>query len=257
MKANLENIAVVLRSPRFPENIGAAARAMRNMGLSRLIVVEPELPDMERMCKMATHEARDIIESMRVCATLAEALGDFNYIVGTTARLGGLRQTLRTPRTMAEELVPLSQENKIALMFGPEDRGLTNDDLRFCHMLVNIPTFEFKSLNLAQAVMVLCYEIFNTAIDKAPPAVPKMADRHELDAMYDGLKDTLIAIDFINPENPDYFMFNIRQAFNRLKLKSQEVQIIRGLIRQVNWYGQKRYADGLADAENADTPPEE
>lgn len=255
MQAKLDNIAVVLRSPRFPENIGAAARAMRNMGLNRLVVVEPELPDMERMCKMATHEARELIENMRVCQTLDEALGEFNFIVGTTARTGGLRQTLRTPRTMAEELVPLSQENKIALMFGPEDRGLTNEDLRFCHMLVNIPTFEFKSLNLAQAVMVLCYEIFNTALDKAPPVTPKMANRHELDAMYAGLKDTLIAIDFINAENPDYFMFNIRQAFNRLKLKSREVQIIRGLIRQVNWYGTKRYQDGFEAAQNQ--PPDE
>lgn len=245
MRARLDNIAVVLRSPRFPENIGAAARAMRNMGLNRLIVVEPELPDMERMCKMATHEARDLIENMRVCQNLEEALGEFNFIVGTTARTGGIRQTLRTPRTMAEEIVPLSHQNQIALMFGPEDRGLTNDDLRFCHMLVNIPTFEFKSLNLAQAVMVLCYEVFNAALDKAPPIAPKMADRHELDAMYAGLKDVLIDIDFINHENPDYFMFNIRQAFNRLKLKSREVQIIRGLIRQVNWYGKKRYQDGL------------
>lgn len=253
MKAKLENIAVVLRGPRFPENIGAAARAMRNMGLSRLIVVEPELLDMERMCKMATHEARDIIENMQTAPSLEAALGAFTYIVGTTARLGGIRQTLRAPRTMAEELVPLSQKNQIALLFGPEDRGLTNEDLRFCHMLVNIPTFEFKSLNLAQAVMVMCYEIFNAALDKAPPVTPKMANRHELDAMYAGLKETLIAIDYINPENPDYFMFNIRQAFNRLKLKSREVQIIRGLIRQVNWYGKKRYADGLADAQKEPT----
>lgn len=249
MKANLDNIAVVLHGPRFPENIGAAARAMRNMGLSQLLVVTPECLDMQRIAKLATHEASDIIDGMRICDTLDAALSDFNYIVGTTARLGGLRQTLRTPRTMAEEIVPLSQENRVALMFGPEDRGLTNEDLRFCHMLVNIPTFEFKSLNLAQAVMVLCYEIFNAASDKATPTEPKMAARYELDAMYTGLKDTLIAIDFINPENPDYFMFNIRQAFNRLKLKSREVQIIRGLIRQVNWYGQKRYADGLADGQ--------
>lgn len=249
MKANLDNIAVVLHCPRFPENIGAAARAMRNMGLSQLLVVSPECLDMQRIAKLATHEASDIIDGMRIYDTLDAALGDFNYIVGTTARLGGLRQTLRTPRTMAEEIVPLSQENRVALMFGPEDRGLTNEDLRFCHMLVNIPTFEFKSLNLAQAVMVLCYEIFNAADAKATPTEPKMAARYELDAMYTGLKDTLIAIDFINPENPDYFMFNIRQAFNRLKLKSREVQIIRGLIRQVNWYGQKRYADGLADGQ--------
>lgn len=254
MKANLDNIAVVLHGPRFPENIGAAARAMRNMGLSQLLVVTPECLDMQRIAKLATHEAGDIIDGMRICDTLDAALGGFNYIVGTTARLGGLRQTLRTPRTMAEEIVPLSQENRVALMFGPEDRGLTNEDLRFCHMLVNIPTFEFKSLNLAQAVMVLCYEIFNAASDKAAPREPKMAARYELDAMYAGLKDTLIAIDFINPENPDYFMFNIRQAFNRLKLKSREVQLIRGLIRQVNWYGKKRYADGLAASQNV--PPQ-
>lgn len=247
MKTKLENIAVVLRSPRFPENIGAAARAMRNMGLSQLIVVEPELWDPERMAKMATHEAGEIIENMQVCSNLETALAEFNYIVGTTARLGGVRQTLRTPHTMARELIPLSAENRIALLFGPEDRGLTNDDLRFCHMLVNIPTFEFKSLNLAQAVMVLCYELYNTTLDKNTLHEPKIANRHELDEMYVGLKDTLIAIDFIKPDNPDYFMFSIRQALNRFKLKSREVQLIRGLIRQVNWYGKKRYEDGLAE----------
>lgn len=257
MKANLDNIAVVLHCPRFPENIGAAARAMRNMGLSQLVVVTPECLDMQRISKLATHEASDIIDNMCICDALDAALANFNYIVGTTARLGGIRQTLRTPRTMAEEIVPLSQENRVALMFGPEDRGLTNEDLRFCHMLVNIPTFEFKSLNLAQAVMVLCYEIFNAASDKAAPIEPKMAARNELDAMYAGLKDTLIAIDFINPENPDYFMFNIRQAFNRLKLKSREVQIIRGLIRQVHWYGKKQYADGLADGQKTLPQPKE
>jgi tRNA/rRNA methyltransferase len=148
---------------------------------------------------------------------------------------------------LAQKLVPLSDQNRIAILFGPEDRGLSNVDIRSCHILVNIPTAEFSSLNLAQAVMVMCYELFRFSQDKPGDFAPRLANQRELEAMYDQLKDVLMRISFINPDNPDYFMNNLRHFFTRMQLRAKEVQIIRGLCRQVNWYGEKRYRDGLGE----------
>ena len=244
-KINLNNISIVLHRTRYPENIGAAARAMRNMGISQLVVVEPQNCDLTRICKMATHEALDVVEQMKVCQTLKSALAEFNFVVGTTARLGGQRKVVSSPAKLAQKLISLSAQNRIAVLFGPEDRGLTNIDIRSCDILVNIPTAEFSSLNLAQAVMVMCYELFCLSRDKSGEFAPRLANRHELDAMYEQLKDVLMRISFINPENPDYFMSNLRHFGSRLQLRAKEVRIIRGICRQIDWFGRKCYEDGL------------
>ncbi|MCP4691642.1 MAG: RNA methyltransferase, partial [Desulfobacterales bacterium] len=191
-RANLDNIAVVLQGPRFPENIGAAARAMRNMGMKRLIVVNPRDCDLTRVLRLATHEAFDVVEEMRMYDTLKEALSTFNYVVGTTARLGGERKVVHSPSNAARKVIPMSAENDVALLFGPEDKGLSNLDIRMCHILVNIPTADFSSLNLAQAVMVMCYEIQVASREKPRPFTPRLASRHELDGMYEQLKDILV-----------------------------------------------------------------
>ena len=246
-KINLNNIAIVLTGTRYPENIGAAARAMLNMGIERLILVDPQNYDLARINKMATHAAAVVVERLAVYDTLKEALAGFNYVVGTTARLGGQRKVVSSPAKLAQKLAPLSDQNRIAVLFGPEDRGLSNVDIRSCHTLVNIPTAEFSSLNLAQAVMVTCYELFRFSLDKPGEFAPRLANQHELEAMYDQLKDVLMRISFINPDNPDYFMNNLRHFFARMQLRAKEVQIIRGICRQVNWYGEKRYRDGLGE----------
>lgn len=246
-RIKLDNIAIVLSQPHFPENIGAAARAMRNMGLEELIVVAPQNFDLTRVRRMATHAALDVVERMVLADHLSGALAGFGYVVGTTARLGGQRQVLRSPGVLAEKLAPVSQKNRVAILFGPEDRGLTNSDLRSCHCLVNIPTAAFSSLNLAQAVMVVCYELFRHHPDRPGEFSPRLANRRELDAMYEVLTDVLMRISFINPQNPDYFMNNLRHFFSRLPLRAKEVQIIRGICRQIDWYGEKRYRDGLKD----------
>ena len=244
-KINLNNIAIVLTGTRYPENIGAAARAMLNMGIERLILVDPQNYDLARINKMATHAASVVVEKLEVYDTLKEALADFNYVVGTTARLGGQRKVISSPAKLARQLVPLSDQNRIAVLFGPEDRGLSNVDIRSCHVLMNIPTAEFSSLNLAQAVMVTCYELFRFSLDKPGEYAPRLANQFELEAMYDQLKDVLMRISFINPDNPDYFMNNLRHFSARMQLRAKEVQIIRGICRQVNWYGKKCYGDGL------------
>ena len=244
-KINLKHISIVLHQPRSPENIGAAARAIQNMGVEQLVLVDPHNCDLGRICKMATHVALDVVEQMRVFDTLSHALADYNYVVGTTARLGGQRKVMTSPSALAGKLVSICDQNRIAIVFGPEDRGLTNEDIRLCHVLVNIPTAEFSSLNVAQAFMIICYELFCYTSAKAGDFVPRLANRHELDAMYAQLKEILVRISFINPDNPDYFLNNFRHFFSRLPLRAREVQIIRGICRQIDWYGKKCYQDGL------------
>ena len=243
-RINFDNVTIVLHQPRYSENIGAAARAMRNMGISQLVVVDPPNYDLYKVLKLATHFASDIIEKSRICADLKEALAPFSYVVGATARLGGQRRVINSPLMLAQRLIPISKENRIAILFGPEDRGLSNEDIRHCHVLVNIPTSEFSSLNLAQAVMIMCYEIFTAGREENEEFTPRLAGRHELDGMYDQLKDLLVRIDYINPENPDYWMNNLRHYFTRMQLRAKEVNIIRGICRQVDWYAKKCFEDG-------------
>jgi len=246
---NLDNVTIVLQRPRYPENIGSAARAVSNMGIGHLWVADPENYDLTQVNKLATHAAAAVVEGIQVFPDLKTALADFNYVVGTTARLGGQRPVLNSPEVMAEKLAPLSRENLIAVVFGPEDRGLTNEDLRLCHQLVHIPTAEFSSINLAQSVMILCYELFKASLKEVDAFAPRLANRHELDGMYDQVKDILVRINYINPENPDYWMNKIRRFLNRLQLRAREVSIIRGICRQMDWYAGQNYRNGVRDGQ--------
>jgi tRNA/rRNA methyltransferase len=246
-KANLNHIAIVLNRPKHPENIGSAARAMKNMGLESLFVVDPERYHKETILRLATHAAADVVDKISIEQDLKSALSEYHYVVGTTARLGSQRQAILQPSEVAEKLVSISSENRIAIVFGPEDRGLTNEELRLCHILVNIPTADFSSINLAQAVMIICYELFKACRPEDSPFVPRLASRHELDGMYDQLKDILVRINYIQPDNPDYWMNKMRLFFSRLPLRAREVSIIRGICRQILWYGEKCYRDGKND----------
>ncbi|MBF0102890.1 MAG: RNA methyltransferase [Desulfobacterales bacterium] len=242
----LDHISIVLMQPRLPENIGAVARAMCNMGFKDLIVVNPKNFDLNRIHMMATHEASTVVEHIRIFDTLKDALATYHYTIGTTARLGRQRQELLTPKQIGNHLLPLAKENNIALLFGPEDRGLSNDDIDFCDILINIPTADFASLNLAQAVMILCYELFTAATGVSQETfIPRLATRHELETMYDHLKKALLVIDFINPQHPDYWMKNFRRFFSRFQLRAKEVKLIMGICRQIHWYGSFRFQEGL------------
>jgi tRNA/rRNA methyltransferase len=214
------------------------------MGIGRLLVVDPEDYDQEKVNRMATHAAKSVVDGLRIFNSLSEALSPFTFVVGTTARLGGERGVAYSPRTMAQKLVEISVNNDIALVFGAEDRGLVNEDIRLCHELINIPTAAFSSLNLAQAVMVVCYEIFSAAKKPGDEFVPRLANRFELDGMYADVKDLLVKIDYIKPDNPEYWMGNVRRFFTRMGLRAKEVTIIRGLCRQINWYAKQQFAQG-------------
>lgn len=237
-----EKITIVLVRPKYSTNIGSCARAMKNMGFEQLIVVSPVDYNYKEALKLSTHAARDVLEKAVFHNSLDEALKDFTYCVGTTARLGRQRNiTVENPWDMAKKISGLTKNNKIALLFGPEDKGLQNEDIKACQLLVNIPTQNFSSLNLSQAVMILTYEL-NKSLSITPEYyVPNLATKFQLDGMYEHLKKVLIEIDFINPENPDHWLDNFRKFFSRQNMRAKDVNILRGVLRQIDWYGNHMY----------------
>jgi tRNA/rRNA methyltransferase len=251
-KVNRKNVAIVLVEPKLPENIGAAARAMNNMDLSRLILVSPSNPDRERMSRMATSHSMDILDTMIISDDLRAALKPFRFIAGTTARVGSMRPALTTPHDLATELISVSQENEVAILFGPEDKGLTNEHLQFCHTIINIPTSEFSSLNLAQAVMVVCYEIYQARESNAEVKAPRLANSFELEGMYDHLKGVLTKIGFLNPQNPERWMWNVRRFLSRQPLRAVDIRVIRGICRQIDWYVNQMIKKSKGDSKNSD-----
>ncbi|MBP8984258.1 MAG: RNA methyltransferase [Syntrophobacterales bacterium] len=232
-----ENITIVLNKPKYPGNIGSVARCAKNMGIENVIVVGSPPADREKILQLATHGAADVVDGVRRFDDLGEALSGFNYVVGTTSRLGRARRPSLHPRELAAELVDLSQNNEVALLFGPEDFGLTNDEIRYCHALVTIPTAEaMKSINLSHAVMILCYEIFLAGWGDREIFTPKLATVRELEGMYGQIQALLTRVDFISPGDADHRMMNIRRFLSRVKLYSREVRVIRGVCRQLDWY---------------------
>jgi len=236
-KITLENVGIILVQPQIPENIGAVARAMHNMGLHRLVLVDPKNCDRDRMSKTATGSSTRVLDSMDIYKNLREALSPFQYLVGTTARIGVSRPALTRPRSLARKLIPISQNNLVGILFGPEDRGLSNDQLRFCHTIATVPTASFSSLNLAQAVVIFCYELL-LATDRTQKetSVPRLANSFELEGMYDHLREMLSKIGFLDPQNPEHWLLNIRRFLSRVPLRAREVRIIRGVCRQMDWY---------------------
>lgn len=238
MKAKTKNISIVLYKPKYAGNIGSVARAAKNMGIGNIVVVGQADYDREAMEQRSTHLAADVLDQIRYVSSIDEALCDFQYIVGTTSRMGKARGPFLSPRVVADRIADLSQKNKVALLFGPEDKGLANEQLRFCHAVVTIPTSrEFKSLNLSHAVMIVCYEIFTASSAAASPteASPKLALSSELEGMYAQIRTLLADIGFLNPENPEYWMTDLRRFFSRGGLLSREVKIIRGISRKIQW----------------------
>ena len=232
----MENIAIVLKGPKYAGNVGSVARVAKNMGIDKILVVGGrEMPPAE-MKLTSTHFAAELIDQIVYLNDMKEALAGFEYLVGTTSRLGSVRGPVVSPREMAANLIDISQHNRVALLFGPEDRGLANKDLRLCHGLVKIPTSErLKSINLSHAVMILCYEIFTAQRNDLETFTPRLATAAEIEDMYEQIKALLQKIGFLNPQNPEYWMLHIRRFFSRTRLFSKDVKIIRGVCRQLDW----------------------
>lgn len=241
----LDDLAVILFRPKYPENIGSVARACLNMGVSRLILVAPYNLDMDKARPLATSHARHILDTARVVNTLAEAVDGFTAVYGTTARTGGWRKGIMSPTTLAGTVDErLRSGGRVAILFGPEDTGLTNDETSICSGLMTIPTSrEGTSLNLAQAVVVVLYECFKRALDTpfTPDGPPeeRATTVQEQEALFENLRETLLAIDFLKDDNPDYWMLPVRRFFAKINLRRNEFNLLMGVCRQVQWFVDK------------------
>ena len=237
VKKQLSRVRVVLVRPKYGENVGAAARVAHNMGISRLVVVAAEMPDQAAMEKMATHHAKELIDTLELAPSLDRAVADCSWVVGTTARKGRRRFFLENPGQMVEHLLPKLAHNKVALVFGPENQGLSNAELELCNATVTIPTADFSSLNLGQAVGVICYELFSTLMNRkeAPASAPAQASTRVLAAMYDNLEETLRSIGYLREADLANWRHHFSHFFNRIGLRAREVKLINGLCKQVRW----------------------
>jgi len=235
----LENIDVILFRPKYPENIGSVARACLNMGCGQIVLVDPWNWDQGKALPLATHHAGHLLENIRIHGTLAEALAPYSFAYGTTARTGGWRQGIQTPEEAAPRIV--EQRNAggtIAIVFGPEDKGLTNEETDLCNQLLTIPTTDnLTSLNLSQAVMVVLYECFKKSLAKPFKVAGQPKDRYinseEREVLFNQLRETLIEIDFLNKDNPEYFMLPLKRFFNRINPRLNEYNLLMGLCRQM------------------------
>jgi len=244
----LDNFAFVLFKAKSPGNIGSAARALKNMGLHDLRVVAPTAPIGAASAAMAVH-GQDVLSSARVYPDLPSALADRTVVVGTTARRGLYRSEARALREESGQLAALSTANRIAIVFGPEDFGLTNQELKLCQRLVTIPTApQYPSLNLAQAVMVVAYELMLAAgaARELKSAEERWAPAAEIDAMLARLERALVAIGFLSEDNPDHIMFAIRAIVGRAGLRPRELDIFNGIARQVQWFADGGYQTAAA-----------
>jgi tRNA/rRNA methyltransferase len=240
-KKSLDHISIILHRPIFPENIGACARAMMNMGLTDLRIVEPVDFDKRRAYKMATHVAAEIVDHAAVFTSLKEALKPYTFIAAASAREGGLRKTAFTPDNAAKKIIRSSESGRAAVIFGPEDKGLKNEELLFCDLIINIKTFGFSSLNLSQAVMIMCYELFNSAGISLKKEHPKsLATQHEKEGMLEQLESVLDKIHFKMIEKPEYWINRFRSFFSGREIQSDEVKLIRGFLKKVIRYGNKK-----------------
>jgi TrmH family RNA methyltransferase len=233
----LNRIRIVLVRTSHPGNIGAAARAMKTMGLSRFYLVAPESFPHEQATAMASG-ATDMLEGAIVCATLAEALAGTTLAVGASARRREIVAEVLTPAEAAPRLLHEAAGNSnVALVFGNETFGLSNDELGCCQCLMSIPANpDYSSLNLAAAVQVAAYELRLQAMDEtawSPPDIDA-ADLADVERFYVELEKTLIGIGFLDPESPKRLMPKLRRLFARTRLATEELNILRGFLVAVN-----------------------
>ncbi|MEW5803470.1 MAG: RNA methyltransferase [bacterium] len=234
----MENISFVLVSPKNSGNVGAVARAMKNMGFLDLRMVNPRPVNWLDAIQMACG-AEDLLEQARIETSLKDALSDIHWVVGTTARKRRYQQDISSPQQIARTAASMSREHKVAFVFGSEKYGLTTDEMSFCHQAVTIPTQRgFCSLNLSQAVMVMAWELFRSREEDAfaqmpQPRQPRLARQGELQDLFFHLGQVLGEIGFITPENSRHMMLSIKEMLYHKTLTGREVKVLRGILRQI------------------------
>ncbi|MGD8378544.1 MAG: tRNA (cytosine(32)/uridine(32)-2'-O)-methyltransferase TrmJ [Gammaproteobacteria bacterium] len=229
----LNNIRIVLVGTSHPGNIGAAARAMKTMGLSRLILVAPDrFPDPEAVALASG--AEDVLRDARQVETLDQALIGCRWVAGASARQRRLSWPELDPRECAERARQEAVAGDVALVFGRERTGLTNEELDLCHHLVHIPANpEYSSLNLAAAVQVLSYELRMAGRPAAATDEHEPAPSEELERFFAHLETVLVRMEFLDPDNPRHLMRRLRRLYHRARPDRNEINILRGILTAV------------------------
>ena len=243
---SFDKIKMVMVNTTHPGNIGAAARAMKNMGLSRLVLVDPkDYPSDKAVWRAAG--ALDVLDKIEIVATLDEAIKDCGLVIGTSARERRIPWPLLTPRECGDRVCAESMQHEIAIVYGREDRGLTNEELHKCHFHVHIPgNPEYPVLNIASALQVICYEIRMSflAHEHGQPIhyddwdVPP-AKQEELEYYFTHLFETLEQLGFYDPENPKQTATRLRRLYSRIRPDQMELSIMRGMLTSVQNYMHK------------------
>lgn len=241
-----DRLRFVLVETSRPGNIGATARAMKTMGFSDLVLVNPRVPDAvkhEEAVAFASG-ALDVLSAARIVGSIEEALSGCNFSAALSARLREYSPPVMTPRSLAARLTADSQL-RAALVFGNERFGLPNDIVERCSVLINIPANpDYSSLNLAQAVQVLAYECRVTATEDVLPETGigyrgEPASAEQIEGMYAHLEQALVSVDFLNPQNPKKLMPRLKRLFARTGLETEEVNILRGIAKQILLHAKK------------------
>ena len=230
-------IRMVLVNTTHPGNIGGAARAIKNMGLTELYLVQPrEYPAPRAVWRAAG--ARDILANAKIVESLDEAIEGCGLVVGTSARERRIPWPLINPRECGEKIWSEAASHDVALLFGREDRGLTNSELQKCNFHVHIPSNpDYSSLNLATAVQVLAYEVRMASLQDDKGVLPTMdewdqplATADELELFHNHLAETMVTLKFYDPDNPKQLLTRMRRLFNRTRMDKMEVSMLRGLL---------------------------
>jgi len=231
----LKETAIVLVEPQSPGNIGMACRAIKNMGLSCLRIVNGCDRFHPESLKFAV-SAKDILEKAELFPDVSSAIADCAIAVGTTRRQGKYRRELLTPPEVAE-LIGMESDSRGAIVFGREDSGLTTDELSVCSIHATIPSaHEYGSLNLAQSVLLFCYELSRlSTISVIPVREEPPATSAEMEAFFNQFKTILTRTGFLNGQNPEHIIRSIRRIFFRAGMDSREVAIMRGVLTQFDW----------------------
>jgi len=221
---------------------------MANTGMSDLALVAPRRLDMEEANKMACH-ATDILEERSTYDSLREATGDCGVIVGTSAREGLYPQHARPPREWAPHILKSAARGRVALVFGREDKGLSNEELAICTQIIQIPTSpSYTSLNLAQAVLICCHEVFvATGIYEPPEEKSPLAEAELRERMFEMWRDTMLKIGFMEEEKADHMMQGFRRIMGRGAETTDDVRIMMGLARQAEWAADKERCAPVID----------
>lgn len=243
----LDQMRVVLVSPIYGGNVGSVCRAMKNMGLRHLVIAEPRPEfDWAAARPMAVH-ANDVLENRREFSTLREAVADCALVAGTTVRPGLYRAHARTARDWAPRLVEAAASRPVALVFGTEDNGLSNDHLALCTQIIQIPSSEdYASLNLAQAVMVVAYEMFVAGGTFEPPRERAAeATSKQRERMFELWRQALLDIGFMEERKADHMMLGLRRILSRGPLTDPDLRILMGIVRQTLWIAQQAREAGV------------